>query len=74
MGDRFTTADIILAPCLTWAIDYGVEICNSAVPYLERTKSRPAYPIRGGGKYIKEMSATATRDVLLVHSPGLREI
>lgn len=43
MGDRFTTADIILTTCLTWAIDYGVEICNSAVPYLERTKSRPAY-------------------------------
>ena len=45
MGDRFTTADIILTTCLTWAIDYGVEICNSAVTYLERTKSRPAYQL-----------------------------
>jgi glutathione S-transferase len=43
LGDRFTTADIIPKTCLTRAIDYSVEICNSAVPYLERTKSRPAY-------------------------------
>jgi glutathione S-transferase len=43
MGDQFTTADIILTTCLTWAIDYGVGICDSAVPYLERTKARPAY-------------------------------
>jgi glutathione S-transferase len=45
MGDQFTTADIILTTCLTWAIDYGVGICDSAVPYLERTKSRPAYQL-----------------------------
>ncbi|MEH2472910.1 glutathione S-transferase [Nitrobacteraceae bacterium AZCC 2161] len=43
MGDQFTTADIILTTCLTWAIDYGVGICDSAMPYLERTKARPAY-------------------------------
>jgi glutathione S-transferase len=43
MGDQFTTADIILTTCLTWAIDYGVGICDSAQPYLARTKARPAY-------------------------------
>jgi glutathione S-transferase len=43
MGDQFTTADIILTTCLTWAIDYGVGICENALPYLERTKARPAY-------------------------------
>jgi glutathione S-transferase len=43
MGDQFTTADIILTTCLSWAIDYGVGICDSALPYLERTKARPAY-------------------------------
>jgi glutathione S-transferase len=43
MGDQFTTADIILTTCLTLAIDYGVGICDSALPYLERTKARPAY-------------------------------
>jgi glutathione S-transferase len=43
MGDQFTTADIILTTCLTWAIDYGVGICDSAQPYLERIKARPAY-------------------------------
>ena len=42
MGDQFTTADIILTTCLTWAIDYGVGICDSARPYLERTQARPA--------------------------------
>jgi glutathione S-transferase len=43
MGDQFTTADMILTTCLTWAIDYGVGICDSARPYLERTKGRPAH-------------------------------
>jgi glutathione S-transferase len=43
MGDQFTTADILLSTCLTWAIDYGVGICDSAVPYLERTTARRAY-------------------------------
>jgi glutathione S-transferase len=43
MGDQFTTADILLTTCLTWAIDYGVGICHNAVPYLDRTMARPAY-------------------------------
>jgi glutathione S-transferase len=45
MGDQFTTADIILTTCLTWAIEYGVGLCDSAVPYLDRAKSRPAYQL-----------------------------
>ena len=43
IADGDAAAFTILTTCLTWAIDHGVEICNSAVPYLERTKSRPAY-------------------------------
>ena len=43
MGDQFTTADILLTTCLTWAIDYGVGICESAEPYLARTTARSAY-------------------------------
>lgn len=43
MGDQFTTADILLTTCLTWAIDYGVGICDSATPYLERVTSRAGY-------------------------------
>ncbi|MCF2524825.1 glutathione S-transferase family protein [Bradyrhizobium sp. G127] len=43
MGSQFTTADILLATCLTWAIDYGVGICDSAAPYLERVTSRAGY-------------------------------
>ena len=43
MGDQFTTADMLLTTCLTWAIDYGVGICDSAVPYLERIVARPGH-------------------------------
>lgn len=43
MGDQFTTADILLTTCLTWAVDYGVGICESAEPYLARTTAREAY-------------------------------
>ena len=43
MGDEFTTADILLGTCLTWAITYKVGICDNAVPYLERLTSREAY-------------------------------
>jgi glutathione S-transferase len=43
MGDRFTSADILLTTCLEWAIAYGVGICDNAHPYLDRVKARPAY-------------------------------
>ncbi len=43
MGDRFTSADILLTTCLEWAIAYDVGICDNAYPYLERIKQRAAY-------------------------------
>jgi glutathione S-transferase len=43
MGEQFTSADILLTTCLLWAIDYGVGVCDNAVPYLERVTSRPAF-------------------------------
>lgn len=43
VGDRFSTADMLLTTCLTWAIDYGVGICDNARPYLERMVGREAY-------------------------------
>jgi glutathione S-transferase len=43
MGDQFTTADILLTTCLTWAIDYDVGISDVAVPYLNRNIKRQAY-------------------------------
>jgi glutathione S-transferase len=43
MGDRFTSADILLTTCLDWAIAYGVGICDIARPYLENIQQRPAY-------------------------------
>ena len=43
MGDRFTSADVLLTSCLEWAIAYGVGICDNAYPYLERMQAREAY-------------------------------
>ncbi len=43
MGERFTSADILLTTCLDWAISYGVGICDGAHPYLARIHARPAY-------------------------------
>ena len=43
MGDQFTTADILLTTCLTWAIEYEVGVCDIAKPYLERTTARESY-------------------------------
>jgi len=45
MGDRFTSADILLTTCLDWAIAYGVGICDNAQPYLARIQQRPAYQL-----------------------------
>ncbi|MGL3107846.1 glutathione S-transferase family protein [Bradyrhizobium sp. BR 1432] len=43
MGERFSSADILLTTCLDWAIAYGVGICENALPYLERIQRREAY-------------------------------
>jgi glutathione S-transferase len=43
MGDKFTSADILLTTCLDWALQYGVGICDNAHPYLERIRTREAY-------------------------------
>lgn len=42
LGDQFTSADILLATCLDWAVAYGVGVCDSARPYMERIAMRPA--------------------------------
>lgn len=43
VGDRFTSADLLLTTCLSWAIDYGVGIPQSVEPYLAGIVNRPAY-------------------------------
>ena len=43
MGERFSSADILLTTCLEWAIAYGVGICDNAQPYLERIRQREAF-------------------------------
>jgi glutathione S-transferase len=47
MGDRFSSADILLTTCLDWAVAYDVGICDNAQPYLERMRSREAYQRAG---------------------------
>jgi glutathione S-transferase len=43
MGPEFTTADILLTTCLTWAIALDVPVYDSCQAYLERSTSRDAY-------------------------------
>lgn len=43
VGPQFTSADLLLTTCLTWAVDYGVGIPASVEPYLAGITSRPAY-------------------------------
>ena len=43
MGDQFTTADILLTTCLTWAILRNAPMHDSCRAYLERITSRAAY-------------------------------
>ncbi|HTW71799.1 MAG TPA: glutathione S-transferase family protein [Acetobacteraceae bacterium] len=43
VGDRFSSADILLSTCLSWAIDYGVPVSPAADDYNARVKARPAY-------------------------------
>ena len=43
LGDQFTTADILLTTCLTWAIEYGLSLPEVILDYLDRTRGRKAY-------------------------------
>jgi glutathione S-transferase len=43
VGGRFTTADILLTTCLTWAVDYRVPVTAACLAYTKRITSRPAY-------------------------------
>ena len=43
VGDRLTTADILLTTCLAWAVSYRVPITPACQAYLERITSRPAF-------------------------------
>jgi len=43
VGGRFTTADILLTTCLTWAVNYQVPVTAACLGYVERITCRPAY-------------------------------
>jgi glutathione S-transferase len=43
VGGRFTSADMLLATCLSWAIDYGVPVPDVCRDYTARLSARPAY-------------------------------
>jgi len=59
MGDRFTSADILLTTCLDWAIAYGVGICDNAHPYLARIQQRPAYRLGHAANVARAAGAPA---------------
>jgi glutathione S-transferase len=42
VGGRFTTADMLLATCLTWAVDYRVPVTAACLTYMKRITSRSA--------------------------------
>jgi glutathione S-transferase len=43
VGDRFTSADMLLTTCLVWAIAYGVPVAPICRDYAQRITARPAY-------------------------------
>jgi glutathione S-transferase len=43
VGGRFTTADLLLTTCLTWAVSYRVPVTEACHAYMERITSRQAY-------------------------------
>ena len=43
VGRRFTTADMLLITCLTWAVSYRVPVTAACLDYMERLTARPAY-------------------------------
>jgi glutathione S-transferase len=43
VGDRLTTADVLLITCLTWAVSYGVPITAACHAYMDRITARPTY-------------------------------
>ena len=42
-GSRFSSADILLSTCLSWAVQSGVPVSDAANEYNARLKTRPAY-------------------------------
>jgi glutathione S-transferase len=43
VGGGLSTADMLLATCLAWAMSYRVPVTAACLAYLERITSRPAY-------------------------------
>jgi glutathione S-transferase len=43
VGDRFSSADMLLTTCLVWAINYGVPVPEVCCDYTARIAARPAY-------------------------------
>ena len=43
LGDKFSTADILMMTCLEWAITCNLRLTSGAAAYRERIAQRPAY-------------------------------
>ena len=45
VGNRFTSADMLLTTCLVWALGYGVPVPPLCYDYVERIAARPDYQV-----------------------------
>ena len=43
VGERFSSADMLLTTCLDWAINYGVPVPEDCRAFVARISARPAY-------------------------------
>src|SRR5262245_32165270 len=43
VGERFSSADMLLTTCLVWAVNYGVPVPAACTDYAGRIAQRPAY-------------------------------
>ena len=45
MGDKFTSADILLTTCLDWAIAYGSAFATTRTPISSASRREQAYQL-----------------------------
>ena len=60
VGDRFSSADLLLTTVLDWAIHYGVGIPAAAEPYRARIAQRPAYQAAMAFNFAAPLAPVAT--------------
>ncbi|MFO1158566.1 MAG: glutathione S-transferase family protein [Reyranellaceae bacterium] len=61
LGNRFTSADMLLTTCLVWAIDYKVPVPACCPDYLAGIVARPAYQAALRANLPRESEQETTR-------------